>query len=316
MAEAPDIYVNSLLDDLGEVAAFEGLVSCHGGLGGWQDRGMVVHPVELRAPEDMVVGADGCTGSSSAGSRQLGHRQRLPGRRPIVSRRGAGPGPGGDLRRPGEPAVSVDRWRGVRRAGSARSRAGRRGDAGPRTTHGRRGGPGRRHSPSGRRSSCGAAYVVAVGYVAIASLLVLRSPRRRASTATALGVAAALALAGAVVASLIVAGARPRAADELLLHTVAGQGFPASGVAVLISLLLVLRSWMVLAFRRLDADRRRASARRRVGDRGGRLARVLGALALGMAAAGAALLVLAVARRAPRPRCGRAASLDARGPDR
>src|SRR6478736_1218280 len=45
MPEAPDIYVNSLIDDLGEVAAFEGLVSCHGGLGGWQERAMVVHAV-------------------------------------------------------------------------------------------------------------------------------------------------------------------------------------------------------------------------------------------------------------------------------
>ena len=51
MPEAPDIYVNSLLDDLDEVAAFEGLVACHGGLGGWQDRGMVVHPVDFEMPD-------------------------------------------------------------------------------------------------------------------------------------------------------------------------------------------------------------------------------------------------------------------------
>lgn len=58
MPEAPDIYVNSLIDDMDEVAAFEGLVACHGGLGGWQDRGMVVHPVEFEMPDEMVVGAD------------------------------------------------------------------------------------------------------------------------------------------------------------------------------------------------------------------------------------------------------------------
>ncbi|MEP9364952.1 phage holin family protein [Nocardioides sp. CN2-186] len=58
MPEAPDIYVNSLIDDMDEVAAFEGLVACHGGLGGWQDRGMVVHPVDLEMPAEMVVGAD------------------------------------------------------------------------------------------------------------------------------------------------------------------------------------------------------------------------------------------------------------------
>lgn len=58
MPESPDIYVNSLLDDLDEVAAFEPLVGCHGGLGGWQDRAMIVHPVGLDLPTDMVVGAD------------------------------------------------------------------------------------------------------------------------------------------------------------------------------------------------------------------------------------------------------------------
>ena len=54
MPEAPDIYVNSLVDDLDEVAAFEGLVACHGGLGGWQDRGMVVHPVDFEMPEELT----------------------------------------------------------------------------------------------------------------------------------------------------------------------------------------------------------------------------------------------------------------------
>jgi Type I phosphodiesterase / nucleotide pyrophosphatase len=58
MPEAPDIYVNSIVDEMGEVSAFEGLVSCHGGLGGWQDRAMLVWPTELPSPEGMVVGAD------------------------------------------------------------------------------------------------------------------------------------------------------------------------------------------------------------------------------------------------------------------
>ena len=52
MYETPDILVNSLLDELGEVAAFEGLVGCHGGLGGWQDRASLVWPAELPAPDD------------------------------------------------------------------------------------------------------------------------------------------------------------------------------------------------------------------------------------------------------------------------
>ena len=75
MPEAPDIYVNSLLDDLGEVAAFEGLVGCHGGLGGWQDRAMVVWPVELPAPSGMVTGADAMHRLLVGWLEHLGHRQ-------------------------------------------------------------------------------------------------------------------------------------------------------------------------------------------------------------------------------------------------
>jgi hypothetical protein len=77
MAEAPDLYVNSLLDDLDEVAAFEGLVGCHGGLGGWQDRAMVVHPTELALPAPMVVGADAVHRVCVGWLEGLGHRQHL-----------------------------------------------------------------------------------------------------------------------------------------------------------------------------------------------------------------------------------------------
>lgn len=45
---APDLLVNSLYDpETGEVAAFEELVGCHGGLGGWQNRPVLFHPREL-----------------------------------------------------------------------------------------------------------------------------------------------------------------------------------------------------------------------------------------------------------------------------
>ncbi|GAA1957449.1 phage holin family protein [Nocardioides panacihumi] len=81
MEEAPDLYVNSLLDDLGEVAAFEDLVGCHGGLGGWQDRAMVVHPVDLPLPGDlpdgMVVGAHELHRVFVGWLEQLGHRTSL-----------------------------------------------------------------------------------------------------------------------------------------------------------------------------------------------------------------------------------------------
>ncbi|GAA4717372.1 phage holin family protein [Nocardioides conyzicola] len=77
MPEAPDIYVNSLVDDLDEVAAFEGLVACHGGLGGWQDRGMVVHPVDFEMPEQMVVGADALHRVLVSWLEESGHRTDL-----------------------------------------------------------------------------------------------------------------------------------------------------------------------------------------------------------------------------------------------
>jgi uncharacterized membrane protein YvlD (DUF360 family) len=59
MAEAPDVYVNSSYDaDTGEIAAFESLVGAHGGLGGWQEQGMLVAPVELHPTHTDIVGAE------------------------------------------------------------------------------------------------------------------------------------------------------------------------------------------------------------------------------------------------------------------
>ena len=76
--EAPDIYVNSLLDPgTDEVAAFEGLVGCHGGLGGWQDRACAVVPVDVPFPEERVVGADAMHVALRDILRHLGHRQGI-----------------------------------------------------------------------------------------------------------------------------------------------------------------------------------------------------------------------------------------------
>jgi len=75
MPVAPDIYVNSLVDDgTEEVAAFEGLVGCHGGLGGWQDRGFVVVPHDLPFPTEPVIGADALHVALCGILRHLGHR--------------------------------------------------------------------------------------------------------------------------------------------------------------------------------------------------------------------------------------------------
>ena len=60
MPPAPDLYVNSLVDPLtDDVAAFEPLVGSHGGLGGAQDRGVLLAPAQF-APliPDRVEGAD------------------------------------------------------------------------------------------------------------------------------------------------------------------------------------------------------------------------------------------------------------------
>lgn len=79
MSESPDIYVNSLVDEsTGEVAAFEGLVGCHGGLGGWQDRAMLVYPAELPAPSGRIVGADRMHEQLVSWLEHVGHRSHLP----------------------------------------------------------------------------------------------------------------------------------------------------------------------------------------------------------------------------------------------
>jgi hypothetical protein len=48
MTEAPDLYVNSSVDPQTlDVSGFEELVGVHGGLGGWQDRAVLLAPTDL-----------------------------------------------------------------------------------------------------------------------------------------------------------------------------------------------------------------------------------------------------------------------------
>jgi hypothetical protein len=78
MKEAPDIYVNSVCDPSTlEIAAFEDLVGAHGGLGGWQNRGMVVAPADLLPGEVRIVGAVQLHGHLVGMLEQLGHRRHL-----------------------------------------------------------------------------------------------------------------------------------------------------------------------------------------------------------------------------------------------
>jgi uncharacterized membrane protein YvlD (DUF360 family) len=78
MTQAPDLYVNSSVDpDTLDVAAFEPLVGCHGGLGGWQDRAFVMAPPGLLAPEAPIVGGDDLHQHLVGILEQLGHRTEL-----------------------------------------------------------------------------------------------------------------------------------------------------------------------------------------------------------------------------------------------
>ncbi len=59
-SNAPDILVMSLYDpESGEVAAFEELVGCHGGLGGPQTQPFVLYPYEFASPREPIIGAAG-----------------------------------------------------------------------------------------------------------------------------------------------------------------------------------------------------------------------------------------------------------------
>ena len=78
MERAPDLYVNSSFDpDTMDVAAFEPLVGCHGGLGGWQDRGFVLAPSHLLAPSDPITGGDELHQHLVGILEALGHRTDL-----------------------------------------------------------------------------------------------------------------------------------------------------------------------------------------------------------------------------------------------
>ncbi|MFC1710284.1 phage holin family protein [Patescibacteria group bacterium] len=56
---APDILVNSMYDSKrNEVAAFEGLIGSHGGLGGDQNKPFILIPNEWNKPSEKIVGAE------------------------------------------------------------------------------------------------------------------------------------------------------------------------------------------------------------------------------------------------------------------
>lgn len=74
-ARAPDLYVNSAMEPTTlDVAAFEPLVGCHGGLGGWQDRAFVMAAPDLLSPEAPILGGDDLHRHLIGILRTLGHR--------------------------------------------------------------------------------------------------------------------------------------------------------------------------------------------------------------------------------------------------
>jgi hypothetical protein len=81
MPEAPDLYINSRVAGVTlDIAAFEPLVGAHGGLGGWQDRAMLLTPRALAdvLPTERIEGADRLHAVLVAMLRAVGHRKTMP----------------------------------------------------------------------------------------------------------------------------------------------------------------------------------------------------------------------------------------------
>jgi hypothetical protein len=88
MAHAPDVLVHSTLDPgTHEVHAFEELVGSHGGLGGWQNLAVLVHPADWPVDEDLldtsVVGQPMLVGGPAV-HRQLVRWLERAGTRPLA----------------------------------------------------------------------------------------------------------------------------------------------------------------------------------------------------------------------------------------
>ncbi len=81
MPEAPDLYLNSRIEDATlDIAAFEPLVGAHGGLGGWQDRAILLTPRALAQvlPTERIEGADRLYAVLVSMLRAVGQRKTVP----------------------------------------------------------------------------------------------------------------------------------------------------------------------------------------------------------------------------------------------
>jgi uncharacterized membrane protein YvlD (DUF360 family) len=91
LAHVGDLIINSPIDPgTDEVAAYEELVGCHGGLGGWQTEAVLVHPADWPITEAPLIGADAV------------HRQLVLWLERVGQRRHLGTLPDASAQRPGK----------------------------------------------------------------------------------------------------------------------------------------------------------------------------------------------------------------------
>jgi uncharacterized membrane protein YvlD (DUF360 family) len=78
LAHVGDLIINSPVDPgTDEVAAYEELVGCHGGLGGWQTEAVLVHPADWPIAGPPLVGADAVHRQLVLWLERIGQRRRL-----------------------------------------------------------------------------------------------------------------------------------------------------------------------------------------------------------------------------------------------
>jgi uncharacterized membrane protein YbhN (UPF0104 family)/tRNA A-37 threonylcarbamoyl transferase component Bud32 len=136
-----------------------------------------------------------------------------------------------------------------------------------------------------------ATYAFGAAYVVVIGVTVLVTAPRRGRLPLTLVVAIGLAIAGAVVASFAVGDGWPDLVPSVTPEQ-PHDAFPTVRVAAVTAALLVLRPWVALAFRRLNAAivALECIAAWAIGIAGP--SDVLGALAVGVLAAGATLVIL------------------------
>jgi uncharacterized membrane protein YvlD (DUF360 family) len=78
LAHVGDLVINSPIDHgTEEVAAYEELVGCHGGLGGWQSEAVLVHPADWLLEAPPLIGADAVHHQLVLWLEQIGQRRHL-----------------------------------------------------------------------------------------------------------------------------------------------------------------------------------------------------------------------------------------------